>query len=84
MDIKAMYRAGVSISGIHRRTGRNRKTIRKIVREPEDAASSRVTERRRAGKLDPYRDYVLKRMSEGALNAVRIFEKSGPWATRVA
>jgi transposase len=47
MDIRAMYRAGVSISEIHRRTGRDRKTVRKIVREPEDEAP-RVVEQARS------------------------------------
>ena len=48
--IKEMYRKGVSISEIARRTGRDRKTIRQLVREqkilPDDVLEKALDPRR--------------------------------------
>ncbi|WP_206922738.1 hypothetical protein [Alicyclobacillus suci] len=36
MEVRRMYQEGVSISELSRRTGHDRKTIRKVVQEQED------------------------------------------------
>lgn len=65
--IKEMYRKGVSISEIARRTGRDRKTIRQLVTAqlvmpPKPRAM-------RPRKIDPYVPYLQSRLGDGVLNA---------------
>ena len=69
--IREMYRKGVSISEIARRTGRDRKTIRQVVNAPE-LAPARQPRQVKACKIDPYIPYLEQRMAEGVWNA-RIF-----------
>ncbi|HEY8347831.1 MAG TPA: IS21 family transposase [Symbiobacteriaceae bacterium] len=69
LDVIRMYQDGVSISEIARRTGYDRKTIRRILREGPVRERPRP---QRSSKLDPYKPYVLARMEAGVLNAVRI------------
>lgn len=66
--IREMYRKGVSISEIARRTGRDRKTIRQVVNASELAAAKQPRQAK-ACKIDPYVPYLEQRMAEGVLNA---------------
>jgi hypothetical protein len=68
--IRQLLREGVSVSGIARRTGHDRKTIRKI----RDAAGhpSGQERRKRGSKLDPYKPYLRRRAAAGVLNAVKL------------
>lgn len=68
--IKEWHRKGVSISEIARRTGRDRKTIRKALGAPLDVRQSRGPRQR---KLDPYVAYLQQRMGEGVYNAHKLF-----------
>jgi transposase len=70
LEIRRLYAEGVSISELARRTGHDRKTIRRIVRA--ESPAERSARRRRESKLAPFREYVLQRMELGVLNAVRI------------
>jgi len=63
-----MYRKGVSISEIARRTGRDRKTIRQVVNASE-LAPAKQPRQVKACKIDPYVPYLEQRMAEGVLNA---------------
>lgn len=72
MNIKQMYENGVSISEIARRTGRDRKTIRKWIQS--DGPPKKVR-RRRPSKLDEYKEYIVSRMQEGVLNATVIYDE---------
>jgi transposase len=72
--IKELYRNGVSISAIARRTGRDRKTIRRIIHSPlKPAPTLRHPRKRRARKLDPYLPYLEQRIQDGVLNAEKLF-----------
>jgi len=64
--IKEMYRKGVSISEITRRTGRDRKSIRKMVTTPLVAAPK--SRKRQARKIDPYVPYLESRICVYFLN----------------
>ncbi len=64
--IKEMYRKGVSISEIARRTGRDRKTIRQLVTAP--LVPSPKARKLRPRKIDPYVPYLENRLSDGVLN----------------
>jgi transposase len=66
--IREMYRKGVSISEIARRTGRDRKTIRQVVKASELAPTKRPRQAKPC-KIDPYAPYLEQRMAEGVLNA---------------
>jgi len=71
LEIRKLYAQGVSISELARRTGHDRKTIRRIIRG--EAEGECPVPRKRASKLDPFRDYILQRMELGVFNAVRIY-----------
>ncbi len=70
--IKDMYRKGVSISEIARRTGRDRKTIRQIVTAPGLAVEP-APRKPKPCKIDPYIPYLEQRMEEGVLNARKLY-----------
>jgi len=70
--IREMYRKGVSISEIARRTGRDRKTIRQAVNAP-DLSASKLPRQVKACKIDPYAPYLEQRIAEGVLNARKLY-----------
>src|SRR5579875_2659878 len=70
--IKDMYRKGVSISEIARRTGRDRKTIRQIVTAPTLTVAP-TPRKPKPCKIDPYLPYLEQRMEEGVLNARKLY-----------
>src|SRR5579859_1885926 len=72
--IREMYRKGISISEIARRTGRDRKTIRQVVNAPE-LAPAKQPRQAKACKIDPYVPYLEQRMAEGVLNARSLFRE---------
>jgi len=68
--IRQLFKEGLTISEIARRTGRDRKTVRRAINAPEQPAY-----RQRppvASKLNPYKDYVRGRMEAGMTNAVKM------------
>jgi transposase len=70
--IRDLYRKGVSISEIARRTGRDRKTIRQTVQAP-DILPPQKSRQPKARKIDPYVSYLEQRMAEGVLNARKLY-----------
>ncbi len=70
--IRDLYRKGVSISEIARRTGRDRKTIRQTVQAP-DILQPQQARQPKARKIDPYVSYLEQRMAEGVLNARKLY-----------
>jgi len=71
--IREMYNEGLSISEIARRTGHDRKTVRKVLGGtlvPEPKAR-----RARKRKIDPYVPYLLKRIERGVLNARKLYHE---------
>ncbi len=70
--IREMYRKGVSISEIARRTGRDRKTIRQTVSTP-DLSPPKQARQVQSCKIDPYAPYLEQRMAEGVLNARKLY-----------
>src|SRR5712664_1386945 len=59
MDVHDAWVQGKSISEIARQTGRDRKTIRRLLREGTQTARK---PRQISSKLDPFREYLLARM----------------------
>ncbi|MDM7999042.1 MAG: IS21 family transposase [Dehalococcoidia bacterium] len=70
--IKDLHRKGLSISEIARRTGNDRKTIRRILGEPLIRERQPRARRR---KIDPFVPYLERRMAEGVLNAPKLLRE---------
>src|SRR5438552_8093771 len=70
--IREMYRKGVSISEIARRTRRDRKTIRQVVNAPE-LVPAKPSRQVKACKIDPSAPYLEQRVAEGVLNARKLY-----------
>jgi transposase len=71
--IREMHKQGLSISEIARRTGHDRKTVRRALQGtvvPEQKAR-----RPRKRKIDPYVPYLLKRIERGVLNAHKLYHE---------
>src|SRR6185312_10779060 len=65
--IRDLDRKGVSVSEIARQTGRDRKTVRRVLTS-ETPQVERKRAEGRASKLDPFREYIDQRIKEGCLN----------------
>jgi transposase len=74
VSIREMARQGVSISEIARRTGRDPKTIRRVLEETTPRLHRRI-ERPRASKLAPFREYLLERIEQGCTKGVVLLEE---------
>jgi len=71
--IRELYRSGVTISDIARRTGQSRRTIRAIVKGP---LCPPVQKRKaRTKKLDPFVAYLQRRMEEGVFNSKKLLDE---------
>jgi transposase len=75
--IRDMYRKGISISAIARETGRDRKTIRKIIQVGlSGVGDSPARRRRKKGvKLAPFEGYLKQRLAEGVLNTRKLLRE---------
>lgn len=72
--IRDLHAQGLSISEIARKTGHDRKTVRKYINRKRE--SSYKPRPKRPSKLDPYKEYILRRLHEcPRLSAVRLFEE---------
>jgi len=69
--IKEYHQQGLSISEIARRTGRDRKTVRRVLQEP--VIPERKTGRKRKRKIEPYIPYLEQRIDQGVLNAQKLY-----------
>ena len=68
--IRQLHREGLTISEIARKTGRDRKTVRKAINSTgQPVFKTRPTP---PSKLDPYKDYIKSRVDAGMTNAVKM------------
>ncbi len=73
LDMQALWRAGKSVSEIARVTGRNLRTIRRLLNQgvPKPRVARLVN-----SKLDPFRDYLLQRLLQDKVtNAAVLFDE---------
>jgi transposase len=68
--VRDLLRSGVSLSEISRRTGFDRKTIRKLRDQPAHPSPVR---RSRTHLLDPYTRYLTARAARGVWNATKLY-----------
>jgi len=75
--IRDMYRKGQSISAIARETGRDRKTVRKVIQAGLNGVEDKAVRRRRKKgvKLAPFEGYVKQRIAEGVLNTRKLLRE---------
>jgi transposase len=71
--IMARYQQKESISAISQATGRDRKTIAKIVADQTDEHAP--VRRTRPSKLDPYTGYIAERWAQGCHNAQVLWDE---------
>ena len=76
--IRELARKGVALSEIARLTGRDRKTVRKVLEEAAPKIERQVTKPRES-KLEPFREYLLQRIDQGCLNGT-VSESPGSMA----
>lgn len=69
LDIRELYEQGVSITEIARRTGRDRKTIRKWI---QTQGLPKPKKRKAPSILDPYKGFILEQMRKGVTNASKM------------
>jgi transposase len=67
-ELKELQRQGMSIQGISKLTGWDRKTIRKYLQQPS-ALPEYGPRQAQASKLDPFKPYLEERMRAGVWNA---------------
>ena len=73
MDIREKYKNGMNIADIARETGYCTKTIRKWL---QTNAPPRIKKRaKKPGKLDPYKEYIMRRMAEGVFNCEILYRE---------
>lgn len=65
MELEVLSRHGVSIRQLAKATGRSRNTVRRYLREG-DEATVRKPAPKRSEKLDPFRDYIVARLKAAA------------------
>jgi transposase len=68
--IRNMYRNGVTISDIARRTGHDRKTVRATLKGSADPPPKK--RKAKPKKIDPFIAYLEKRMAEGVFNCRKL------------
>src|SRR5713101_2442069 len=72
--MRELGRRGVAVSEIARRTGRDRKTVRKVLAEASPQVQ-RAPAVGRVGKLDPFREYLQQRIAQGCLNGAVLLDE---------
>jgi transposase len=75
LDILQLKREGHSIRAIAQLTGLARNTVRKVLRGEHTLKRKPAA---RAGKLDPFKDYLRRRRAEYPLSAVRLLAEIRP------
>jgi len=70
MNLRDLHNQGLTISEIARRSGYDRKTVRKYLNS--DQPPRPRPRQKRHSKLDPYKEYLLSRMGQGVFNCVKL------------
>ena len=71
--IKGMYRQGLSIAEISRRTSLGRKTVRRVIKSTGPPSGRKGCSR--PSKVDPFKGYLVTRMSQGVFNAEKLMRE---------
>jgi len=74
VTIRELAQKKVSVSEIARRTGHDRKTVRKVLAEAAPRPHGNAGKEKKS-KLEPYREYLLQRIEQGCLNGTVLLEE---------
>lgn len=74
ITIRELARRGISRSEIARTTGRDLKTVRKVLKEAGPKPRAKPAKSRES-KLAPFREYLLQRIDQGCLNGTVLLEE---------
>ena len=72
-EVRLLVEHGMTISDISRKTGLDRKTVRKYTQT--ENLPDRTARPKRASLLDPFRKYLQERVALGCHNAARLFRE---------
>lgn len=72
-EVRLLHERGMAITDISRKTGLDRKTVRKYVQV--EKLPDWTGRRKRSSILDPFRDYLQERVGMGCHNAARLFRE---------
>lgn len=70
--IQDLNSKGWNISGIARQTGHARKTVKKYINSEEPP---KAKNRYRKSKLDPYREYIIRKVNGGPFTAAQLYRE---------
>ena len=73
MELKRDYANGMSVADLALKTGYSEKTVRKWLKSDGLPKYSRRPSR--PSKLDPYKDYIMQRMSDGVFNCELLYRE---------
>jgi transposase len=71
--LRELHEQGLSITEIAKKTGYNRRTVRKYLRSDVPPVAERRSPK--ASKLDDYKDYIIQRLNSYPLTASRIYHE---------
>lgn len=71
--LRDLFNENLSISEIARQTGHDRKTIRKYINS--ETPPLRKERHKKPGKLDPFKDYITRRLDEHPFSALRLYRE---------
>jgi transposase len=71
--LRDLFNEGLSISEIARQKGHDRKTIRKYITIETPPLGKDRPEK--PGKLDPFKDYIIRRLNEHSFSALRLYRE---------
>jgi transposase len=74
--LRELHEQGLSISEIAKKTGYNRRTVRKYLESGVPPVAKRRSPK--ASKLDDYKDYIIQRLNSYPLTASRIYREKDP------
>jgi transposase len=70
LKVRELFAKGLSKSEIARKLGMDRKTVTRLLEEGPTRRCQRAAQPQRASKLDPYEEYILRRVQQdGVTNA---------------
>jgi transposase len=72
-EVRSLYERGMPLTDISRKTGLDRKTVRKYIHV--EKLPDWTDRRKRASILDPFREYLQERVAVGCHNAARLFRE---------
>lgn len=72
-EVRLLVERGMTISDISRKTGLDRKTVRKYTQT--EKLPDRTARPKRGSRLDPFREYLQERVAMGCHNAARLFRE---------